>query len=118
MEVDVLRKVYGDNFIIVNPGVRFDDGESHDQKRVLTPKRTIENGSTDIVMGRPILEAKDIPKVIKRFFDEITEVKYKEKTGEYEFEKLLYTGSWKELLSFIGAFYFRPEGGKYCRLTS
>lgn len=37
---------------------------------------------------------------------------------KYEFEKILYTGNWEELLKFIGAFYIRPEGGKYCRLAS
>ena len=36
----------------------------------------------------------------------------------YTFEKILYTGDWKEILSYIGAFYFRPEGGKYVRFTS
>ena len=31
---------------------------------------------------------------------------------------MLYSGDWKDILSYIGAFYFRPEGGKYVRFTS
>ena len=105
--------------------MRFSDGEHHEQKRVLTPKLTIENGSNDVVMGRPIIGTEEKPyspeeifAAVKRFFEEIRGVEYQGNTGKYEFEKLLYRGSWKEILSYIGAFYFRPEGGKYCRLTS
>ncbi len=118
LEVEVLREVYGEDFVLVNPWVRFEDGKHHDQKRVLSPERTIKNGSTDIVMGRPILEAKNSKEVVRRFFEEIHKKEYRWKQWDYKFEKLLYTGDWKELLSYIGAFYFRPEGGKYCRLAS
>jgi orotidine-5'-phosphate decarboxylase len=32
-----LREVYGEDFDIITPGVRFTDGELGDQKRVMTP---------------------------------------------------------------------------------
>lgn len=105
--------------------MRFEDGDHHEQKRVLTPELTLKNGSTDIVMGRPIIGIEETPHTqeeifvaVKRFFEETKTVQYQGNQGKYEFERLLYRGSWKEILSYIGAFYFRPEGGKYCRLTS
>jgi len=69
-------------------------------------------------MGRPILEAENMSKAVERFFREVQDVHYAGNQKKYEFEKVLYTGDWKEILSYIGAFYFRPEGGKYCRLAS
>lgn len=118
LEVDILREVYGNDFIIVNPGVRFSDGDHHDQKRVLTPRKTLENWSTDIVMWRWILESSDPIVAVHRYFEETNDVVYHGNQNAYEFEKILYTGNWKELLSYIGAFYFRLEGWKYCRLAS
>ena len=118
LEVDILREVYGEKFIIVNPGVRFSDGDHHDQKRVLTPRLTKEQWSTDAVMWRGILQASDPIQAIHRYFNETEGVVYHGNQNKYEFDKLLYTGNWKELLSYIGAFYFRPEGWKYCRLAS
>ncbi|MDA9129429.1 orotidine-5'-phosphate decarboxylase [Candidatus Gracilibacteria bacterium] len=117
-ETAMLRKVFfGKNFKILNPGVRFEGGESHDQKRVVTPRIAIQNGADYIVMGRPILGAKDISGAVQQFFEETREVSYISQNSQ-RFEKILYTGTWKEILSYIGAFYFRPKGGRYCRLTS
>jgi len=116
-EITALRSVFWEDFAIVNPGIRFADGDHHEQKRVSTPSDAVERGSTDIVMWRWILQADDMIAAIQRFFDETSTVVYKKSTG-HQFEKLLYTWNWKELLSYIGAFYFRPEWWKYCRLTS
>lgn len=58
-EVKALRAKLGENFLIVNPGVRpagFDHG---DQARVVTPTEAIQSGATHIVVGRPITAAKD-----------------------------------------------------------
>ena len=117
-EIGILRWVFGDDMALVNPGIRFSDGDHHEQKRVATPGEAVSAGSTDIVMWRWILQSDDMIAAIKRFFSEISEVSYGGSDNIYEFEKILYTGDWKELLSYIGAFYFRPEWGKYCRLTS
>jgi len=68
-------------------------------------------------MWRWILQADDMIAAIQRFFIETSGVTY-QPSAHHQFEKLLYTWNWKELLSYIGAFYFRPEGWKYCRLTS
>lgn len=116
-EGSALREVYGSDFDIVTPGVRFAGGDAGDQKRVMTPAEAIRHGATNIVMGRPILEAEDVSQSVTRFFREVQDMEYIPEQ-KYNFEKMLYTGGWKEILSYIGAFYFRPEWGKYVRFTS
>lgn len=47
----------GTDFITVTPGIRPSGSEQGDQKRVLTPGEAIRNGSSYIVVGRPITAA-------------------------------------------------------------
>ena len=49
--------------ISIVPGIRLEEGSHHDQKRVMTPERAIENGATHIVMGRAITQAAEPAKV-------------------------------------------------------
>lgn len=58
-EVADIRAACGRRFVIVTPGIRPRDGERNDQQRVMTPGEAIEAGVDYIVVGRPILEAKD-----------------------------------------------------------
>ena len=58
-EARVLRKTFGEDFVIVTPGIRLLDGDMGDQKRVTTPKDAIANGSSYLVVGRPIVKARD-----------------------------------------------------------
>lgn len=58
-ECAYVRKALGEACIIVTPGIR-PSGSSHgDQKRVATPREAREAGSNYIVVGRPIVQAKD-----------------------------------------------------------
>lgn len=116
-EASVLHEVFWQNFDIITPGIRFAGTDVGDQKRVMTPAEAIRHGATNIVMGRPILESENISESIERFFREVKDVEYTPQ-HIYNFEKMLYTGDWKDILSYIWAFYFRPEGGKYVRFTS
>ncbi len=121
MEAELLRDVYKNyNFEIITPWVRFDDKkvEGDDQKRVMTPQKATEHGSNHIVMWRPILWSDDVKVTIERFFEEIKGVWYASDEQRHEFERLLYTWEWEELLRYIWAFYNRPKWGKYCRLAS
>ena len=59
LEAGKVHEVCGKGFITVTPGVRFADGETGDQKRVMTPAQAKENGSDYIVVGRPITAASD-----------------------------------------------------------
>jgi len=58
-EAAAVRKACGRNFVIVTPGIRLKGAAAGDQKRVATAKDAIAAGANYIVVGRPILEAKD-----------------------------------------------------------
>ena len=57
LEVAEVRDHLGPFFLIVTPGVRFPDSDSHDQVRIATPYAAIKSGADFIVMGRPITAA-------------------------------------------------------------
>lgn len=116
-EASALREVYGTNFEIITPGIRFAESDIWDQKRVLTPAEAMRQGATNIVMWRPIIQAENPTSMIERFFNETQDVDYISE-HKYGFEKILYNGDWKSILSYIWAFYFRPKNGKYVRFTS
>ena len=58
-EVKALRAKLGQNFVIVNPGVRPAGADHGDQARVVTPAEAIRSGATHVVVGRPITASKD-----------------------------------------------------------
>ncbi len=59
LEADKVHNVCGKTFVTVTPGIRFEGGETGDQKRVTTPALARELGSDYIVVGRPITAAPD-----------------------------------------------------------
>jgi orotidine-5'-phosphate decarboxylase len=61
-EARALRDIAGPGMVLVTPGIRPAGSATGDQKRVMTPARAIEAGADYLVVGRPILEARD-PKV-------------------------------------------------------
>jgi orotidine-5'-phosphate decarboxylase len=58
-EAHGLRTAYGDGVTLVVPGIRPADAEIGDQKRIATPEQALRNGADYLVIGRPILAAKD-----------------------------------------------------------
>lgn len=64
-EASVVRQACGENFIIVTPGIRAVGAVSDDQKRKATARQAIEAGANFIVVGRPIIEAKDPLKAVQ-----------------------------------------------------
>ncbi len=68
-EAAMVRKAFGEEFIIVTPGIRPAGMQKADQKRIATAKEAIGAGANYIVVGRPILEAKDPLKVINDLLD-------------------------------------------------
>ena len=58
-EVAAMRKLLGPAALLVTPGVRPAGAAVGDQKRVATPAQAVRDGSTHLVVGRPILEAPD-----------------------------------------------------------
>ncbi len=57
LEIELIRKVCGDDFVILTPGVRPAWADSNDQQRVMTPAEAIDAGADYIVVGRPITAA-------------------------------------------------------------
>jgi len=64
-EAQMIRKECGNNFVIVTPGIRPKDYPVDDQKRTATAKEALDAGADFIVVGRPILEAKDPLKAVE-----------------------------------------------------
>ena len=58
-EVANLRGIAGPGMVLVTPGIRPAGSASGDQKRIMTPARAIEAGADYLVIGRPVLEARD-----------------------------------------------------------
>jgi orotidine-5'-phosphate decarboxylase len=58
-EIVDIRQACGPAFLIVTPGVRPADADRGDQRRVMTPGEAIWVGADYVVVGRPILTAKD-----------------------------------------------------------
>lgn len=56
-EVNQLRRVCGDDFLLVCPGVRPSWAQADDQKRSMTPSDAIKAGADYLVIGRPITAA-------------------------------------------------------------
>ena len=59
LEAGIVKEACGKGFLTVTPGVRFADGDTGDQKRVMTPAEANRIGSDYIVVGRPITAASD-----------------------------------------------------------
>jgi orotidine-5'-phosphate decarboxylase len=60
LEAEELRKIHGDKFLIVSPGIRpVENRPTDDQKRVVTVRQAFLNGADYIVVGRPIKNAPD-----------------------------------------------------------
>jgi orotidine-5'-phosphate decarboxylase len=58
-EVADIRSACGRRFVIVTPGIRPADSRRNDQQRVMTPAQAVAASVDYIVVGRPVLEAKD-----------------------------------------------------------
>lgn len=58
-EASAIKQECGDDFLTVTPGIRWGGQEMQDQQRVADPKMAIAQGSDYLVVGRPILSAKN-----------------------------------------------------------
>lgn len=58
-EASAVRRIIGANMAVVTPGIRPSGSDHGDQKRVVTPADAIRNGSSHLVVARPIVGAVD-----------------------------------------------------------
>lgn len=56
-EAPMLRQSLNVDFQLVTPGIRPAGANADDQKRIVTPKQAMLDGSTHLVIGRPITQA-------------------------------------------------------------
>ncbi|XGC80112.1 orotidine-5'-phosphate decarboxylase [Bdellovibrio bacteriovorus] len=71
-ELDLLQN---QDLYLVTPGIRFSMQDSGDQKRIMDPKEALRKGASALVVGRPILEAKDIKETATDFVMAVYEEK-------------------------------------------
>lgn len=69
LEVNDILKECGQEFLKVTPGIRLSEDSVGDQKRVATPNLAKEQGSTHIVVGRPITQSKNPTDAYKKFVE-------------------------------------------------
>jgi orotidine-5'-phosphate decarboxylase len=70
-EAPALRKTLGSAFRLGTPGIRPLDTDANDQRRVVTPAQAIADGSSYLVVGRPITQAADPVAVLKQINQDI-----------------------------------------------
>ncbi len=70
-EAKMLRDILPPSAFIVTPGIRPAGGDAQDQKRISTPASAIRDGSNLLVVGRPILQAKDPKGAANAILEEI-----------------------------------------------
>ncbi len=58
-EIKLIKENIGSTFLTVTPGIRPAGVESHDQKRITTPREALALGTDFMVIGRPITGAKN-----------------------------------------------------------
>lgn len=72
-EAPMLRQIMGKDFLLVTPGIRPLNAAVGDQSRVVTPKQAVLNGSSYLVIGRPITRAEDPNEVLRQILAETYE---------------------------------------------
>ncbi len=70
LEAKNLRQKFGKEFLIVTPGIRLENDAKGDQKRVANVKVAISNGSSHLVVGRPITQSAN-PKLAAQHFNKL-----------------------------------------------
>ena len=58
-EAGVMRATFDEPFRLITPGIRPAGSAADDQRRVMTPVEAVRNGSTYLVIGRPVTAADD-----------------------------------------------------------
>lgn len=67
LEAQNLRQKFGKDFLIVSPGIRLEAIANDDQKRVADVKTALTNGSSHLVVGRPITREANPKEAAQKF---------------------------------------------------
>ena len=74
LEAQMLREKFGNDFCLVTPGIRPANVNQDDQSRVVTPAEALKNGSSYLVIGRPITKAENPLKALESIHKECLSV--------------------------------------------
>jgi len=74
-ETEPVKKEYGRKFLVINPGIRPRWAVKNDQKRIATPRGAIRKGCDFLVIGRPVIKARDPVVAVKKILNEMDEAK-------------------------------------------
>jgi orotidine-5'-phosphate decarboxylase len=72
-EANQMRRQFDQKFCLVTPGIRLEDSPADDQRRTLTPLQAMREGSSYLVIGRPITGAADPARACESIFSELAE---------------------------------------------
>lgn len=70
-EACALRNSLGESILLVTPGIRPEWASSDDQQRIVTPQQALADGSSYLVIGRPITQHKDPAQALELITDSI-----------------------------------------------
>ncbi len=70
LEVKNLRQKYK-TILLVTPGIRLENDDKGDQKRVMTPTEAFQAGSSILVMGRSLTQSKNPSEILKNLSQSI-----------------------------------------------
>lgn len=70
-EASRLRGELGQDFVLVTPGIRPAGAAADDQKRIVTPQLAMQQGSTHLVIGRPITQANRPCDVLREIYQSL-----------------------------------------------
>lgn len=70
-EIEVLRREFGRDLVIVTPGIRPQWAAAQDQKRIMTPAEAVDRGADYLVIGRPITGAPSPREAFLRVLEEL-----------------------------------------------
>lgn len=72
-EIKQLRRAVRGEFVILTPGVRPAWAGTDDQKRIMSPGQAVAAGADYIVVGRPVLQARDRRDAAEKILQEMRE---------------------------------------------
>jgi orotidine-5'-phosphate decarboxylase len=70
-EIDIIKKEFGQDFLVVSPGIRPVWAAAQDQKRILTPGEAMAKGVDYMVIGRPITKAASPSEAFLKIVEEL-----------------------------------------------
>ncbi len=73
-EIEIIRKEFGRDFLIVTPGIRPAWAAAQDQKRIMTPAEALGLGADFLVIGRPVTAAPSPPEAFRRIVAELPQI--------------------------------------------